>query len=116
MLITDKLDDNGNNAVIIEQVDIDGLVDGSKLEVNRIITAYGKSYICDIIQDVVATDMILFCQKNKVSTIAWYEDVQFVNRIGSAYFANNIDDFWANVNWNAEKTKKGSFPSQSLTP
>ena len=109
MLITDEVDSDGNNIVVIEQVDSEGLLEKKRVKTNRTITTYGKEYIQGVIQDAVASDTVLYYQKNKISTIARREEVQFLNRKSSAYFNTNIDNFWANVNWGKQK-KQYSIP------
>lgn len=113
LLITDVLDDHGNNIVVVEQIDSRGTIDNRQIDANRVITVFGKEYINGVVKDAIASDTILHYDKNKISTITLNQERQTLNRKSSTYFSNNINNFWANVNW--EKQKDGKVKKYSLS-
>lgn len=105
VIVTDELDDEGNNIIVVEELDSKGRIDGKRLEANKSITIYGKDYVEGIIKDAVGADRVLYYNSKKISTVAGGTEVQFLDGRQQAYFDKNIDDFWANVNYKKNKGK-----------
>lgn len=83
-------------------VDARGQAKGRRVITNKIITAFGKDYIEGQIQDAYAEDRILYVDKKRSHIVAGGTNKRLVSRRDSD-FKNNIDAFWANVNYEKGK-------------
>lgn len=104
LLVTDVLH-NGNNIVVVQNVNSRSTLDGKQVNSNKVITVFDRNYIQGIIKDAIATSTIYDYDPNKISTIADNPDRQTIDRMSSAYFENNIQQFWANVNYERGENK-----------
>lgn len=105
VLVTDQTDSEGNYIVVVQRVDSKGRINKRRVDVNKIITVYGKDYIKGQVQDAIADNRMLFVDKKRSHVIDGGISVRFADGHQSD-FKNNINDFWANVNY--EKSK-GSY-------
>ena len=99
VLVTDVLDSDGNNIVVVEEVATNAIVNKKRIKANKDITAYGKDYIKNYIRDAITNNRILYYDKNKIGSVTFGEEVQFLNSKSTAYFKDNIKNFWGNVKY-----------------
>ena len=70
-----------------------------------LFNSYGKNYIEGSIKDAFADNRILFVDKKRSLLTVRGERLQLPNSLYGNDFTNNIDNFWANVNYLHGKTK-----------
>lgn len=99
VLVTDKMKD-GNNVIVILQVDAQGIVDGRRLQVNKDITVFDrKSLGADISRAIADKRLLYFDEKRSQTITAGDKAANSPSAIQNVDFKNNIARFWANVNW-----------------
>ncbi|MBQ6698396.1 MAG: hypothetical protein IJN09_05080, partial [Oscillospiraceae bacterium] len=102
VLVTDKKKD-GNNIVVIMQVNAKGMVDGGRLEVNKEITVYDRNSISSDISKAIADNRLLHFDKKRSQTISAGDKASnSPSAIQKVDFKDNIARFWANVKWKKE--------------
>ncbi len=110
ILVTDKIIDDVENggkgyAVVVEEVDTRGMIDGKRLSVNKAITVYPRAKIEADISQAIADGRILDIKTKKDQFSAGVRGSNPQAAIRKTDLANNIAHFWANVKWENSKNK-----------
>ena len=110
VLVTDKkiadIETGGEGyAVVVEEVDTHGLVNGKRLSANKAITVYPRAQIEADINRAIADGRILDIKIKKDQISAGVRGSNPQAAIRKTDLANNIAQFWANVKWKNEKNK-----------
>ncbi len=110
ILVTDKTIDDVENggkgyAVVVEEVDTRGMIDGKRLSVNKAITVYPRAQIEADINQAIADGRILDIKTKKDQFSAGVRGSNPQAAIRKTDLTNNIAHFWANVKWENEKNK-----------
>lgn len=108
-IVTNEKDADDNYIVVIQEVNSKGQIDKKRVDVNKTITTYGKDYIEGQINDALAEDRILFMDKKRSHIVAGGTSFQLARR-RNFDFKDNINNFWAEVNYEEwKKNNKGQY-------
>ena len=136
VLVTDQ-QVNGNNIVVVNEVNTAGRIKGKSIKVNKTITAFDNTSVYTAIRKAAEDGRLLYLDKKRSQSISTVEPREFSTGTGkrNAGFARsqnisaapstglesdlrnvdfkaNIDAFWANVKWK----KSGAAEYYSGTP
>lgn len=105
VLVTDvKI--NGQNAVVIEEVETTALKNSNRVKANKIISTYDKSMIADHIIDAYAEGRLLYFDKKRSQYLAGVRGSKPQAAIRDTDFTNNIAQFWYDVKNNSKDVTK----------
>lgn len=111
VLVTDvKID--GQNAVVIEEIETTARSHGEKLKANKVITTYDRAMIADDIIDAYHESRLLYFDKKRSQHLAGRTGSKPQVAIRDTDFTNNISQFWWNVNkgkLNVTKMQQNKF-------
>ena len=97
VLVTDvKID--GQNAVVIEEIETTALKEGRRVKANKVITTYDRAMIADDIVNAYNENRLLHFDKKRSQNLAGVRGSKPQAAIRDTDFANNIAQFWWNVN------------------
>lgn len=113
VLVTDQ-QVNGNNIVVVNEVNTKGEIKGKKLQVNKTITAFDNASVYTAIRKAAEDGRLLYLDKKRsqsISAVGPGANSPGVD-LRNVDFKTNIDAFWANVKWK----KSGAAEYYSGTP
>lgn len=116
VLVTDKIINDVENggegyAVVVEEVDTKGRLEGKQIRVNKAITVYPRAQIEVDINQAIADGRILDIKTKKDQLSAGRRGSNPQATIRQTDLTNNIARFWANVKW--EKSKNKIFSAEA---
>ncbi len=105
VLVTDKVKD-GNNIVVVTEMETPGTVDGGQETVNKDVTVYDRNTLLSDISKAIADNRLLHYDKKRSHTItAGKPASNSLGTIQKVDFEANISQFWGNVKFKRAKTK-----------
>ncbi len=118
VLVTDKIIKDAETgeegyAVVVEEVDANGLDNGKRVKANKAITVYPRTKLNSDISLAIADGRLLDLSKKGRHLFAGVRGANSQAAIRKDVFKKNIANFWANVKWANEKNK---IYSSSVTP
>ena len=106
LIITDKVDKQGNNVVVIQKIKTGAVINNRLFSSNKIVTVYGKSNLIEQINEAKIDNRILYYNKNKSQlsgNFGWSLSPSEHTKID---FEKNIQQFWDNFNYLRKKDGK----------
>lgn len=109
VLVTGKIPNIGR-AVVVYEVDTEGLKNRKRFKVNKVITSFNSDNILSGIKDAIIENTILFLDKKRSQNI---ESNVSRDKLETGNlnidFKKNIEQFWANVKWKKSGKSEYSF-------
>ncbi len=106
VLVTDETFD-GDALVVVEEVSTSAVLDKVRIKANKVITSYDRESAASDVVEARNAGRLLYLDKEKSSLLfAGEPGSNSLTAIQEAELNENIQNFWANVNW--KKSKKTS--------
>ena len=103
VLVTDQMKDSDNGRqyiVVVQSLNARGMMGGTRIDANKVITTYDRSAVAADIERAAADGRLLHLDKKRSQAIlAGVPAANSRTAIREADFNKNIQDFWSGVKW-----------------